>query len=129
MTVIPYYAAVFACFYVGLSVRTLRTRRALGIAVGDGGNAAMLRAMRVHANFAEYVPFAVLLLWMLETAGAPAWSLHALASVLLAGRIAHAWGVSRQRERFAWRVSGMAATFTVLLTAAAALGLRAFWAA
>jgi hypothetical protein len=128
MTVIPSYAAVFACFYVGLSVRTLRTRRALGIAVGDGGDPAMLRAMRVHANFAEYVPFALLLLWMLETAGAPVWSLHALALTLLAGRIAHAWGVSQARERFAWRVSGMAATFTVLLTSAAALGLRAVWA-
>jgi uncharacterized membrane protein YecN with MAPEG domain len=129
MTIVPFYAAVFACLYVGLSVRTLRTRRALGIAVGDGGNAAMLRAMRVHANFAEYVPFALLLLWMLETAGASTWSLHALAGLLLAGRIAHAWGVSQARERFAWRVSGMAATFTVLLTAAAALGLRAFWVA
>lgn len=116
---------MFACFYVGLSVRTLRTRRALGIAVGDGGNAAMLRAMRVHANFAEYVPFALLLLWMLESAGAATWSLHALAGL----RIAHAWGVSQARERFAWRVSGMAATFIMLLTAAAALCLRAFWAA
>lgn len=128
MTVIPFYAAVLACFYVGLSVRTLRMRRARKIAVGDGGDALMLRAMRVHANFAEYVPFALLLLWMLETAGAPAWSLHPLACTLLAGRIAHAWGVSREQERFAWRVSGMAATFTVLLTAAAALCLRPLWA-
>ena len=52
------YAGILALFLVALSVRTLRTRRRNQIAVGDGGNSEMLRAMRVHGNFAEYAPLA-----------------------------------------------------------------------
>ncbi|MEN9842262.1 MAG: hypothetical protein RLZZ612_91 [Pseudomonadota bacterium] len=29
------------------------------VAVGDGGHPELLRAMRVHANFAEYVPLSL----------------------------------------------------------------------
>jgi uncharacterized membrane protein YecN with MAPEG domain len=35
----------------------LRLRKTLRIAIGDSGNSAMFRAMRVHSNFAEYVAF------------------------------------------------------------------------
>ena len=62
--IVPAYAALLALFFVALSIRTLRLRRELRIAVGDGGNPAMLRAMRVHANFAEYVPLGLILLPM-----------------------------------------------------------------
>ena len=129
MTVVPYYAAAFAVFFVVLSVRTIGLRRSLRVAVGDGDDIGLRRAMRVHANFAEYVPLALLLLWMLESAGAPAWSLHALCALLLCGRIAHASAVSRTKEPAGWRVFGMASTFTVLLTAALALSTRAWWSA
>ncbi|HAY26639.1 MAG TPA: glutathione metabolism protein, partial [Candidatus Accumulibacter sp.] len=61
---VPAYAALLALFFVALSIRTLRLRRELRITVGDGGNPAMLRAMRVHANFAEYVPLGLILLPM-----------------------------------------------------------------
>ena len=54
------YAAILALMFVGLSVRTLSMRRRLKIAIGDEGNPTMLRAMRVHSNFAEYVPLGLL---------------------------------------------------------------------
>ena len=38
MPIVPLYAALLAIFFVFLSVRTLRLRRTLGVAVGDGGN-------------------------------------------------------------------------------------------
>jgi len=62
MHIVPLYAALLALIFVALSVRTLRMRRRLRIAVGDGGDTALLRAMRVHANFAEYVPLSLLLI-------------------------------------------------------------------
>lgn len=48
MRIVPLYAALLALLFVGLSLQTLRMRRRLRIAVGDAGNLAMLRAMRVH---------------------------------------------------------------------------------
>jgi hypothetical protein len=118
MIVVPLYAALLAIVFVTLSVRTIRMRRRTRVAVGDGGNEAMLRAMRAHGNFAEYVPFALLLLAFAEVANAAQWLLHALCGTLLVGRCVHAWGVSQVKENFRFRVFGMAMTFAVITIAA-----------
>jgi hypothetical protein len=76
--------------------------------------------MRVHANFAEYVPFAFLLIMLLELKKASHLPLIGLCSLLLVGRLVHAFGVSMENERFIYRVSGMAMTFTEILIAALA---------
>ena len=102
----------------GLSLRTLRMRRRLKIAIGDAGNQAMLRAMRVHSNFAEYVPLSLLLLYFAETSGANPGFVHLLALCLLAGRLAHAFGVSQVDENYRFRVFGMTMTFATLVSAA-----------
>ena len=47
-----------------------------------------------------------------------------LCGLLVLGRMSHAYGVNQVRESFAFRVSGMAMTFTVILTAAAAILIR-----
>jgi hypothetical protein len=54
MTATPGYAALLGMIFVILSLRTirLRLRRRHRVAVGDGDNAELRRAMRVHANFA-----------------------------------------------------------------------------
>jgi uncharacterized membrane protein YecN with MAPEG domain len=121
MQIVSLYASILALVFVTLSVRTLRMRRDLKIAIGDAGNQKMLRAMRVHANFAEYVPLSVLLLLLAEMSGAYPWFLHALGASLVAGRASHAYGVSQVRERYGFRIFGMAMTFTVIITAAAYL--------
>jgi len=121
MPVTPLYAGLLGLLFLALSIRTIGVRRRLRIAVGDGGKEEMLRAMRVHANFAEYVPFAVVLLFLLETQGAPLVLVHALCAALVVGRLVHAHGVSRMRENLRYRVFGMALTFTAL--AGAAIGL------
>lgn len=64
MKILPLYASILALLFVALSVRTLRLRHRLKIGIGDAGNTQMLRAMRVHSNFAEYVPLSLLLLYL-----------------------------------------------------------------
>ena len=118
MRILPAYAALFALVFVYLSLRTIGLRRRLQIAVGDAGNPLMLRAMRVHANFAEYVPFALLLIFLVESQGARAALVHGLCLTLLIGRSLHAWGVSQARENFRFRVIGMVLTFSTLVSAA-----------
>jgi len=116
--ILPIYAAILTLLYVALSIRTLRLRRTLRIAIGDAGNERMLRAMRVHSNFAEYVPLALLLIYLAETLGAQPLLVHGLGLCLLAGRAVHAFGVSRLREDYRFRVAGMALTFTTLVVSA-----------
>lgn len=121
MHIVPFYASLLALLFAALSVRTLRMRRHLKIAIGDAGNQAMLRAMRVHSNFAEYVPLSLLLVYFVEIRGAHSLLVHALASCLLAGRALHAFGVSQLKENYRYRVSGMGMTLTTLVAASAYL--------
>jgi hypothetical protein len=121
MPITSFYAALLALLFVALSVRTLRLRRHLRIAIGDAGNPQMLRAMRVHSNFAEYVPLSLIMLLLLEMQGPAAWLVHGLGLCLLCGRLAHAYGVSQPKETFRFRIVGMALTFATLVAAASYL--------
>jgi uncharacterized protein len=117
MLITPFYAALLALLFVYLSVRTLRTRKILKIAVGDNGNQQMIRAMRVHANFAEYTPIALILIYFFEVLGGFTWLAHIFCLCLLAGRVSHAYGVSQINEIYKFRIFGMAMTFTAILSA------------
>ena len=120
LTIIPGFAAVFAVFFVLLLINVIRARRQHKLGIGARRNKSVERAMRVHTNFAEYVPFSFLLIVLLELNKTNAMLLFALCSMLLVGRLVHAFGVSMENERFIYRVSGMAMTFTVILIAAVA---------
>ena len=121
------YGALLGLLFVALSVRALRMRRNLRITVGDGGNPAMLRAMRVHANFAEYVPLALLLMAFAEVRGADGLLMHGFGIALLVGRLAHAYGVSRVAEDFRFRVFGMTMTLTVIAAVSIYLLIGGLW--
>jgi hypothetical protein len=115
MHITPIYASILALLFVGLSVRTLLVRRRLGVAVGDAGNVELLRASRVHANFAGYVPLSILLLGLCEVQGASPLGLHVAFASLVVARVAHAYGVSQLKEPFGFRVFGVAVTLSLLI--------------
>jgi hypothetical protein len=117
MNVLSLYTALLVLLFVVLSIRTLRLRGRLRIALGDAGNEEMLRAMRVHSNFAEYVPLSLIALYLAVSQGAAEWIIHALCLCLLLGRLSHAYGVSQVRENLSFRVAGMAMTFITLVSA------------
>ncbi len=121
MPIVSLYAGLLTLLFVGLSLRTLRLRRRLRIAIGDAGNEAMLRAMRVHSNFAEYVPLSLLLIYLVEQSGARPLFVHALGLSVLLGRVSHAIGVSSVNERYAYRVFGMTLTLAALIVASVRL--------
>jgi uncharacterized membrane protein YecN with MAPEG domain len=108
------YAALLALLFIALSVRTLRLRATLRIAIGDGGNERLLRASRVHGNFAEYVPITLLMSLLLELGVGPVPLVHAVGLCLLVSRVVHALGVSRSPEQLRIRVVGMVLTFSAL---------------
>ena len=117
MLVTPGYSAVFALVFVGLSVRTLLLRRKFKVAVGHGDESRLQRAVRAHANFAEYVPLALLLIFFLELMFGRTLLVHGLCITLLLGRALHAFGISRVNEDYRFRVTGMALTFTAVIVA------------
>jgi len=114
MPVTALYASLLALLFIVLSARVIGQRRGAKVSLGDGGNANLLRRMRVHGNFAEYVPLSLVLLALAESLAAPAWLLHVAGLALLGGRLSHAFGVSQATERFVFRVGGMTATLSVI---------------
>lgn len=104
-----------------LSVRVVRLRRRHGVALGHGEHADLHHAIRAFANASEYVPAALVALAVLALVGAPAALVHVTGLVLLAGRTAHAVGLSRSGGASLPRAIGMVATWLAYLAAAVAL--------
>ncbi len=124
MIVTPLYAGLLVLWFLVLAWRVIR-RRGHGISLGDGGDPAMLRVIRGHANFAEYVPLALLLMAILELSNFAAYVLHGLGATLLIGRLLHGYAFSfTDRFRFG-RFWGTALTFAVLIVEAALCLLQA----
>ena len=120
-TIVPVYAAIFAVMLVGLSLRVAKTRGDVQIAIGDGGNIVLRRAIRVQGNFTEYVPMALILFTFVEMQGWPRWLVHGLCLVLLAARALHAYGIAQEPEDIRLRATGMATTAVLLVGAAGLL--------
>ncbi len=115
----PIYAALLGLIFVVLSVKTIIIRRKNKVAVGDGNNLLLQRAMRVHANFSEYTPLAIILVGFVESLKYNAIIVHVLLSAFLLGRIIHAYGLSQIDEDFRFRVFGMILTFNVITISSA----------
>jgi uncharacterized protein len=82
--------------FVVLSLRVVKKRLAGMVSMGDGGDPDLLERMRAHGNFAEHVPFLLLLMAGIEiNAGHHAPWLWVSGGLLVIARIAHAIGMSR----------------------------------
>ena len=113
MVVTPLYAGLLALFFLVLSWRVIQFRQR-GISLGDGGDPKMLRLIRGHGNFSEYVPLILLMMGFLEAGHASMYLLHALGIVLLVSRFLHGYALSfTDRFRFG-RSWGAGLTFAVL---------------
>ena len=120
----PIYAGALALLFLYLSARVIIYRRTKRLSVGDEGDRMLLKRMRVQANCAEYAPFGILLLALIELQSAPIWALHGLGLMLLVGRIAHAYGMSSHPQDYRFRTIGM--VLTLLMLAFSALKLLVF---
>lgn len=116
--VTPLYAALCGILLVMLSLRVIRYRRSHRVSIGDGGHDDLARAIRAQANFVEYMPLSLLLLFMLELSRQPPfWALHLLGASLFLGRVLHAWGILTPGPHFG-RAAGIGLTLVPLLVIA-----------
>jgi len=122
------YAGLLGLVLLGLSYNVVRLRRKHQVGIGTGDVPELARGIRAHANFCEYVPLALILLFGLALAGAaPIWALHGLGAALVIGRILHAIGLSRTAGASAARVWGTLLTWIVVLfSSGAAIGAGAY---
>lgn len=108
------YAAVLALVLIALSARIAVLRGRTRIGIGYEGSDVLGRAVRVHGNFIEYAPIALILMALIELNGGPAPLLHGLGLALVAGRLLHAWGLSGSIGVSFGRAAGTVATWTAI---------------
>ena len=97
METIPHIALWVTAFFVLMSIPisiAVGLRRAkTGIMLLHGDDDELLRRMRAHGNFVEYVPLALLALAGAEVSGAPSWLVMACGAALIVGRLIHYFGL------------------------------------
>ena len=86
-------AAAAAVLHIWLAGRVSAVRNSQKVSIGDGGNEALIRRMRAHANFVESAPFVLVLIAAIEaTQGSANW-LWYVGIVYIFGRLAHGLGM------------------------------------
>ncbi len=118
-------ASVLTILFIKLSFAVIGLRRKNRVGLGSGGHEDLERAIRAQGNFAEYVPFGILLIACLELNGAPWWLVALPGLALILGRLIHAKGMQVPPPDFSQRVLGMKLTFTTLIVLVA---LNLAWA-
>lgn len=109
------YAALCALLILALSFRIVGLRRRLRVGIGDGGDAGLSRAIRAQANAIEYIPLALLMMFIAENNGACMVFMHACGATLLLARLLHAVGLSSSAGTSFGRFVGTLLTWIVLL--------------
>lgn len=121
LAVTSVYAAALALMYVLLAAFVVRQRVKYKVGLGDKNQPQLLKAIRIHGNFAEYVPFLLVLLALLEARGFELWQLHLIGGLTLAGRVLHMLGLLKTSGTSIYRLVGMILTFSALILAAVLL--------
>lgn len=125
LSITSLYAALLGLLLIALSMNVIRHRGANRVSLGDGGNKALLVAIRVQANFVEYVPMAVILLALCEFQGASPLFLHLSGALLFVARVMHAIGLGGSGIQMRMRQGGVVVTFALLIVMATRLLLGA----
>lgn len=119
--IVALYTGLNILMLLFLSYRVIALRRSKNISLGHGDNEELHRASRVHGNFAEYTPFALIGLLLMASLSAAPLFLHGLGILLTFGRALHAFAITKGPSALNGRVGGMLCTFAVLAVEAAYL--------
>jgi hypothetical protein len=121
------YAALNALLMFGLALNVgLRRGAQNQLQPGDMGDVVLTRAIRAHANFAEYAPLVLLLLLGVALLDGPTLWLHGLGAGFTIGRVFHVFGMMKGKHPNAVRFIGNLTTGLALLLGAAACLWLAF---
>jgi len=119
-----FYAGLLGLLFIFLSMRVINRRREAKISVGDKGDAPLFKCQRVQANFVEYTPFSLILLFLLEAQQLTPALLHLAGLTILAGRLMHAYGFGSSPQKVPFRIWGMYLTFgSIMAMAIANIGM------
>lgn len=120
--VVSLYASILAIIFVFLSVLVINARASEKVAIGIGNSKLLEQRIRAHANFIEYTPFVLLLLFMAEYQRVYGYIIHLMGILFLIGRISHLYSLAfhekyendKLKTSLRYRQIGMVCTFITI---------------
>lgn len=110
------YAGVNLLILFLLAFGVVRARQTHKVSLGDGGNPAVLQAIRAHGNATEYIPAALVGLGLMAILDpVPVLFVQVLGGLFTFGRVAHAFGLSTNSGVSVGRLLGMLCTWLAFL--------------
>jgi uncharacterized membrane protein YecN with MAPEG domain len=106
--------AILLFIFIALSINAAFTRRKSGLAVGEGDNETLLRAVRAHGNFTEFTPMFLISLIVVDQLSKNCDYVRILGLLFIIGRISHA--LSMFLKKGILRVIGMMLTLIPLIS-------------
>lgn len=113
------YIGIHGVLLVGLALRVALLRRKNKVGIGYGESHDLRRAIRVHANAAENLPYAMILLAACEMLDVRALFIHVFGIAILVGRLLHVAGLSRHPGVSLGRFYGVSITWLTMVFMAA----------
>lgn len=124
MIITGLYAGILALLFIALCFNVIRKRLSFGIGIGHGDNHELKKAIRIHANFAEHVPLALILIALCDYTQFNPYFIHAMGVSLVIGRLLHAYGLSKTSVRSTGRTLGVLLTYTTIIIASIMLIIK-----
>ncbi|HAT9008276.1 TPA: glutathione S-transferase, partial [Legionella pneumophila subsp. pneumophila] len=99
-----------------LSYLVIIQRRKFHVPYLTNDDKAFIARFRAHANFAEYVPFALILMGISIMFQIPPLLLAILMFALIIARLGHAYGLIKKeaKKQFKFRIYSVATTFIIM---------------
>jgi uncharacterized protein len=109
------FSGLLGLLFMYHTVRVILVRRASHINLGIGDSDTLLRTVRIHGNFAEYVPMLLFIMALLELSAVSETALYAFGICVVVGRLLHFYGIYSPATPGIARVIGMVLTFIPLV--------------
>lgn len=107
------YASILAFIMIRLALNVIKTRREHKVRYADGGVLELQIARTAHSNAVDYIPIALILLFLLEYNWGNIWLINLAGISLVTGRIIHARGILSKNLK--GRVIGMQFTIWTII--------------
>ncbi len=111
LTVTAWTALILGALLLYLTFATILYRRNKHIVLGDGDDKVMTKLIRGHANAAEQIPMALILLGLVEYLNGSTYACI-IAAILVIGRLLHATYFRFDGTTWRFRFYGMLLTVT-----------------
>lgn len=118
LAITGFYAGLLGLLYIVLSIKIIRLRLKFKVGIGDGDNPELTKAIRIHGNFSEYIPLALILLACFELNAGSVLMLHICGGAIFVGRVLHAIGIAKTIGASKHRQVGMLTVFISIIALA-----------